>query len=74
MKYGYARRWSRSNSAFLGAFLGMMIAAAHQVHHALAGEIPNESPLAHIFLELVGLAAGTAILGAALAEIRNRRQ
>jgi hypothetical protein len=72
MKRGSQKRWSKTNAAYIGAFLGMVIAMAHQVHHAIGGDVPNENPLVHIFPELVGLTAGSAVLAAIVAEIRNR--
>jgi hypothetical protein len=72
MKHGSERRWSRSSSAYLGAFLGMGIAMAHHAHHALVGEIPNENPLTHTFPELIGFTAAGALLLALMAEVRNR--
>ncbi|PVE25471.1 hypothetical protein DC522_06130 [Microvirga sp. KLBC 81] len=66
------KRWSKTHAVYLGAVSGMGIAIAHQVYHAAVGEIPDESPLAHILPEFIGLVAGGALLLAAIAEVRNR--
>jgi hypothetical protein len=72
MKNRPRKPWSRTGSAYLGAFLGMGIAMAHQIHHAFVGDILAENPFTHIFPELLGLTAGGALLLMAVAEIRNR--
>jgi hypothetical protein len=72
MKDNLRKHWSRTHSAYLGAFLGMGIAMAHNVHHAFVGEIPNENPLVHIFPELIGLASAGALFFVVIAEVRNR--
>jgi hypothetical protein len=72
MNYRPRKRWRRTSSAYLGAFLGIGIAIAHHIHHAVLGEIPNEDPFTHIFPELVGLTAGGTLLLVVVTEIRNR--
>ena len=72
MKHMSERRWSRSNLAYLGAFLGMGVAMAQHVLHALGGDILNENPLDHIFPELIGFTAAGALILALMAEVRNR--
>lgn len=72
MKRGSKRPWSRTHWAFVGAFLGMGLAMAHQVHHAVVGKVLDENPIAHIFPEVVGLTAGGALLLAVIAEACNR--
>ena len=72
MKDRSKKRWSRASSAYLGAFFGMGLAMAHQIQHAVVGEIPNENPFTHIFPELVGLTAGGALILVIIAEVRNR--
>jgi len=72
MKNKSRKPLSRTCSAYLGAFLGMAIAMAHQIHHVIVGDILAETPFTHIFPELLGLTAGGALLLMAVAEIRNR--
>lgn len=72
MKHGSTKRWSRTNAAYLGAFLGLAVAMAHHIHHAVASEFPSENPLVHITRELITFSSGSALMLAAVAELRNR--
>jgi hypothetical protein len=72
LNYKKKKPWKPSSFACVGAFSGMGIAAVHHINHALSGNIPQDNPLAHIFLELGGFALGAALLLAAIAVIRNR--
>jgi hypothetical protein len=71
MKDNLRKYWSRTHSAYLGAFLGMGIAMAHNVHHAFVGKIPNEDPLVHTFPKLIGLTSAGALFFVVIAEVRN---
>ena len=66
------RRWSPTDTAYIGAFLGMALALVHQVYHVWFGRIPSEDPFLHIFLELLGFTLGFALLFACVAGVRNR--
>jgi hypothetical protein len=67
-----AKRWSTTNTAYIGAFVGMVLALAHSAYHVLLGRIPSEDPFLHTFLELMGFTTGAALLFACIAGIRNR--
>jgi hypothetical protein len=64
-------RWSRRSSAINVSLVGMVIAALHQVYHAISNNIPGNI-YAHVIAEMVAGAAGGALLFTAVSIIRNR--
>jgi hypothetical protein len=72
MKHGSTKRWSRTSAAYLGALLGIAVAMAHHVHHALVGEFPTGNPLAHIALEMITYSACGALILTIVTGARNR--
>jgi len=72
MRQKQAKGWSRSNAAFVGAFLVMGLATAHQIYHAIVHGISGDNMLARLAVEFIGLTITGAVTLWIIAEIRNR--
>ena len=63
--------WSLWSSAINGALVGIVLAALHQVYHALSSNIPDDI-YAHVIGEFVAGAVGGAILFMVISVTKNR--
>jgi len=63
--------WNTDDLAYLGALLGMIIAAVHVFSHIIRGELPSEDPLLHLMIDLIAGTLGLASLFASVSSFRN---
>jgi len=66
------QRWDTVSLAYLGAFLGMALAMAHNIHHIAVGQIPNEDPFLHSLFDLIAFGSSGALLMALISGTHNR--
>ena len=62
--------WSLRSSAINGALAGIVLAALHELYHAVSSNIPDDIYV-HVIGEFVAGAVGGAILFTVISVIRN---
>lgn len=65
------RPWPTMDLAYMGAFLGMGIGAAHNFYHLADGGTSSENPILHILVDEVAATIGVAGLLACFSGFRN---
>ena len=70
---GSHSKWDLESLAYIGALLGLLPVATHQIYSISIGDLHGDGPFTHMMVEVFGAILGGSVLLCTIGWIRNRK-